>query len=657
MPKTLHKPSELTALAFKDYVSIVSRPFMEPNFGDTLLNIIRSATYRDVDLSKLMDKLSGSAFAEQLVTRCYGDIRRSIPRIEKTLIPNVLFDFIDDAISRTNIELSEDENIFVKMLHLAIFSGWGAVINQAVPTNLTDYNRLTPDRKALVTDMIRVFRSKDLGKFQLKELPKERTTAPIIVDALLSIYAELAIEIVAVDNTGRKVDAVLGAIVLWLNDQLVHSHIVNAQAFQSLVNNITLLKMALKHFTPETAPKTVTNDSYFLDMAIKDMGEYLRNDLSDIRVYRVSDLASTHSVHRFINSKSKFLKGVIVSPNLDDVKFIQWFFKKIGVGTQYARLIGTSDPTSMISAAVSTLDHRFFSNELLRAMGDISQHMVGDGVATEFIKAPDGDEYLMYCALARAEQLRIDSKVFEYVYKMDSQISIESHTIASVKTDVGQLARTNSAMAVCAMSEKQPTEHTPFTLRRQTVEEFAPNYLVSKKLDIGKAIDNEFKFTDSYKVEGENKVFSKPVKLSDIVFSGSPISLINVAYSPILSGILGGYVKSLHSKILMASSLPHIKLRVANNVWLAIKSFEKTTDFGYHAANYRYFHEIPIDPGRVADAARNLIQSNLAMVRILLNIGTGVDGRIMTEFFSTTFLGTLDSMSIISEAEIARIAG
>lgn len=657
MPKTLHRPNEMTALAYKDYVSIVSRPFMDKTVGDTLLNIIRAATYRDVDLAQLMDKLSGSSFAEQLVTKCYGDIRRSLPKIEKTLIPNVLFDFIDDALSRTNITVSEDEAVFIKMLHLAIFSSWGAVINQAVPTNVTNYSKLTPDRKGMVTDMIRVFRSKDLVNFKVKELPKDRTTAPIIVDALLTVYAELAVEIVAVDNTARKVDAVLGAIVLWINDSLIHSHIVNNQAFQSLVNNMSLIRMALKHFTVDTVPRTVLSDSYFLDMAIKDMSEYLRSEQSDIRVYRVAELAATHNVHRFINQKSKFLKGVLVAPNFDDIKFIQWFHKRIGVGNHYVRLISSADPTSMISAAVSTLDHKFFANELLRAMGDISQHMVGDGVATEFFKAPDGDDFLIYAALVRSEQVRVDVKSIEYVYKMDDQISIDSHSLASVKTDVGQLARTTSAMAVCAMSGKQPTDYIPFPLRKQTVEDFATSYLLPKNVEVGKALDNEYKFKDSYRVEGEDKLFSKPTKLSDIVFSGTPVSLVNVAFSPVLKDILGRYVASLHSKILMADSLPHIKLRIANNVWLAIKSFEKTTDFGYHAANYRHFHEIPIDPMRVSDAARNLIQSNLAMVRILLNIGTGVSEDVMSTFFQTVFNGTLDSMSIISESEIARIAG
>jgi flavin reductase (DIM6/NTAB) family NADH-FMN oxidoreductase RutF len=656
MPQILNQPSELTALAYKDYVSVVSRPFIGSTFGETLSLIIRKAVSFKIDFASLMNKLSGSTFAEQLVAKSYGDIRRTIPKIEKTIIPSVFFDFIDSAIANTGADFSDDERVIIKMLHLSIFKSWNAVLDQDPPATLVNYDQLTPARNDLINDMIRVYRSKEISRMEIKPLPSERVSAPIIVDSLMTIYASILTNIVSADNISRKVDAILGAIVLWINDSLEHTSIATSPNFVALTRNITLVKMAQKQFTLANVPKTVVNDAYFIDLAIKDFQEYLRDDSADLRAYRVQDLAATHHVNRYMNHKSKTVKAVLIAPNYDDLKLIQWFHKRISIGSSYVKLLTSTDPTGVITGVTAALDHKFFASELTKVMGDLAQHTIGDGVTTRVIKAPKGDDFLTYLALTRSEQAKLVGSDLEFVYKMDESITIESHLISAGRTDVGALARSKSAFAVCTFSGKQPQDAIPFPLRVQTVEKYADTNLLPKGFITGHAINQPVKMRDSYMVNDKEVVNQKPVSLADIIFTGVPMDLMFVAYSDIFSDVISELVKALNSCLLLAPSMSYMRVRAANNIWLAIKGFEKSTDFGYHSSSFRNFLDIPIDPSKPADAARNFVQSNLAMARMMLHIGTGADLGAVSDLLQTVFSGKLDAISLITEAEIARIS-
>jgi hypothetical protein len=579
-----------------------------------------------------------------------------MPRIEKTLLPNVFFEFVDDALESVGGDFTDNERVFVKMLHLSIFKTWGAMIEQNVPANIAVYDVLTPTRKSLISDMIRVHKIKELKSLTIKPLPSERITAPIIVDALMTIYAELIVSLVATDNIAKKVDAVLATIVLWIHDKLPNAYVATLPAFVAITRNITLVRMAQKHFTIDNIPKGVINEGWMVDYSIKDFNEYLRSDAADIKVFRVSELAATHSVNRFINSKTKSLKGVLVVPNIEDLKFVQWFHKQINIGSSYAKLIPTNDPTSVMGAIAEGLGHKFVHSQLVRTMSDIAQHTKLDAITTEIINAPHGEDFLMYCALVRSETVKLEGQDIIYAYKMDDALTLDAHNMSAGLTDVGQIVRTKYPMAVCSFSARQQIETIPFQLRIQTVERIAEQYLIPSDFEAGSSVSRSFKFLDNYFVEGEARSFQEAISLEDIVFTGSSLALVNVTFSEYLSQLTSTMISSLVAKIKMAPQLSHLTVRLANDIWLAFKSVEKNSEFMFHATNFRHKLQIPIDPSRPDEAAKNYVQSSLALTRMLLSIGTGVEAKVIADLFNIAFTGKHDALSLISDAELTRIA-
>lgn len=658
MARILQKPEELNVLAFKDFRSLKSDPFVGTSFEETLKLMIKYASKNKVDLPELMNRLSNTDFSAQIVARIYGDIRRNIARLDKVIIPSILFDFIDSSIIASNMGALNPQQInIIKMLHLSVFKEWGAVIDQMVPTAVETFDKLTPTGEEIVRDMIRVVITNSVNGLKLEALPRERISSPIVVQKLNEMYVTAHNAFVNVNNIQMQFQVVLDVLKDWLNDTLKFKFIVNNPAFEALTRNFTLVKMALESDVPSMLKDM---DGWFVEQSIQAVNEYLRSDDAEIRVYKMSDVASVINTYRMVNDKIKQLKSVLVIPNYRDVKFIHWFHRTVDIGKNFSRLLTYRDPTDLVESSVKKLSLSFLEDQLVSMMQDAVQYVSDLNTGFTFNSLIDSkleDDLLLYAAIVRSNQIKLEQGSIEFHYPIDQSIVVANQFDVGT-FEVGRIARTPSAVIVVAFSGKQPENHTAYPVRIQTLEKFAETHLImTEQRDINtRSMNDEFVVKDTYYRNGEKEGRQKSVKLENFIFNGDPLTLLKVSYSPVLTEGATALMVMISEQMKAVQKIPFIRTRMLQAFWLSIKEVSSSPQFAYASSNYRRFVGAEIDPMRPDDSGRNYVMSTISLFRILYSLGTGIDAGVLTESLNQIFTGEVDVMGILTDAEIVRLA-
>lgn len=656
MAQIIKMTKDISALSFKHYVSIKSFPFIGSSFPETLSLAIRYAKKSNIDIAVVFNKLSAANFATQLVTRVFGDVRRTVARLEKVLIPSILFSFIDSAISATNLTLTKKEVVIVKMIHLSLFKQWGAVVDSSIPASVSIYDKLTPSREELLMDMIRVFTTNKSLDFIPKDLPKDRVSAPLVAQHLLDIYTDLHTAIVNINNIDDQMRVIFAVLKTYIQDEMVFPHLHSDPSFMAMTNNITLVNMALSQDTTATVSKF---DGWFVDQSIKSFNEYIRSEAADIVIYSIDQLASTHSAYRFVNENNKQVKAIMVTPNFKEVKWAHWFHRELAYGDQFVKLLKFRDPSGIIEPTTKTLSPGFLEEQLVTTLSDLVQYMpdLKSGYSQIDLMPPGiKKDMLQYLAMSRSEHISITKDGIEFYYRLDDAL-VTTHDISVTRFDSTKVARTFDPWNVIAYSGKIPTSSLAFPMRVQTLELISEGVMFVKEdiIDQGLALNTAINMNDSFYVDGVPIGLGVAVTVKDFIFNGDPIELIKISYSKYLTSTIENLIDNLTAYMVATQSISHIKARIFQNFWAAIKKNATTQEFEWAASNYRRLLEVRMDPTRPQDASRNYVKSVVALTRFAFALGTNVSIDKLTTMMNGIFEGQIDIVGMLNDNEIARI--
>lgn len=654
--------NDMTVLAFKNYTSSAKFPFIGENFAETMTNVMRYSLKNNVNIADVVRRLANANFHTNLVARVYGDVRRMINRLEKVLIPSLLLSFIDSSLSASGLSLTKHERTVVSMLHMAIFKQWNALIATPLPATITRYDKLIPTIEDLVSDMVRVTITQRIAEFKLPDLPSEKISAPLVAQTFLEIYSDIQRQLVTVNNVQAHVQTVLASIKGYINDNIVHVHLLKDPQFMALANNLTLLTMAAEH-SGDVAPSRY--DGWFASTAISEVTDYLLKTDADIQVYSLSEIASTLNVTRSVNDNTKQLKGVLITPNYNGMKWIQWFHRNLSYGSDFVRMITFRDPTSVVTNSLGIMPPDFVESQVISTMLDMAQYDNGADASLSIINLlpPAVARDLMTIAAAyRSNFVKMDpaddkkNVAIEFYYELDDSI-VSSFSDNVIRMDTLRVARTYLPEIVCAYSKKQISATSLFPIKSHTLEIVAKDSLLPTELTENHSfsMDAELHLSDSYLIEGVSTARSAKIKLSDFLFNGDPISLISVAFSPHLTESLDLLLTSWLALLTASQSVSHIKVRAFTTVWNRMRTDLLTGEFEWLASNYRRHIEVPINPRLPQDATNNYLKSMLAMFKFTYILGTSANSDLVNDLVNTLFDSKVDIIGLMSDQDIRRL--
>lgn len=667
MANIMKVSNDMTVLGFKDFISIKHLPFVGKNFQETMELVIRYSLRNKVDLSKVLNQLSQNNFHTALITRVFGDVRRFVPKLDKVLMPTLLFAFIESSLTQAGINFTSAEINVVKMMHLSLFSQWGAVIESSLPAAVAYYDKLTPTVTDLQEDMIRVFMTKRAAEFVVPDLPRERISAPLVAQILLDVYTDVQRSVVTVNNISEHVKVVLDVLRDYLTDSMRFDKLHSDPQFQAFSTNFTLLSFA-KMFTEKSELRKY--DGWFVASSIREVTDYLRSEEADITVYRVRDLAAICTSYRMVNENTKQIKATLLTPNFRLVNWAHWFYRELAYGDRFSKLFTFRDPTGVISDSVKALSPEFLETQLVATIYDFSQYdMRNDSSFTSFnlLPAKDANDLKMAMALSKSNFIRFDlgpieapesnGNSVEFFYEIDDAI-VTAFAADVVKMDSVRVAKTFSPDAVIAYSKVQLESSIAYPLKIQTLEFAAKDSMLdTTSLRIhGTPLNTEIVMRDTYYEGGKPIAKGGHVKTSDFIFNGDPLFLINISYSSYLTSAIDNLLVSLIDAMGIASSISHVKARLLNNVWMSIKKHSNSNEFEWAASNFRRLIDVPIDPRAPQDATRNYVKSVLAFFRFSYILGTSVNPENLAKFMNLVFDGQIDIIGMLTDADIKKIA-
>lgn len=661
MAELIKVTSEMSILWFKDFSSLKGRNFVEEDFKNTMNNMVRYSLRNSVDINGLLNRLSLTNFHTNLVARVFGDIRRFIPKLEKVLMPSLLFSFIDTSLAASGLALSSPEINIVKMIHLAMFKKWGAVIDTSLPASVEKFDHMFPTVDNLVADMYRVMLTKRATEYTLPDLPKEKISAPLVAQMMLDTYVEIQNQLVTLNNVRDHINVVLHVLNGYIKNELEFPHLQNDMQFRSLTSNFTLLRMASSHNAPLAPSKY---DGWFISAAIKEFIEYLRTDYSDIGLYKLSDIANICTVNRMINEKSKLVKAVLVTPNLGPIKWTHWFHRTIAYGDQLSKLVTYKDPTSIIAGCFNAMNPTFLQEQLIATMIDIANHDFRSDMSFDFTSLIDPrfeKELHILIALSKSEYFRWKANdknlSIEYYYEVDDAVvTVGNATIVTM--DTIRVARSTAPSIVMAYSKKQLSSTTAFPIVNQTLEFAAKDALLFTDEIVGhsKPIDRTVTVGDKYFSEGGESVITSDLTFSSFLFSGESLTFISVSYSDYLTKYLDLLISTLISAITVSSNISYVRVRLLNNFWISMKRNAITNEFEWLASSFRRHLDISMTPTRIQDTSRNYVKSLVALFRMAYVVGTNVETIKFTQFINELFESQIDVIGLITDSEIKRLS-
>lgn len=657
MARTINNPGEMTVLGYKDFVSITHYPFVGNSLAETLQLMVRFAHKKKVELPVLLNKLSGSMFAIHLTSKIYGDIRRHIPRLEKVIIPSILFDFIDSSVTQANLTMTEHEITLIKMLHLSIFKQWDAVVEQRVPAVFERQTKFAPTDEELLSDMIRVRIASSVKDIDAVSLPREKISAAIVIKTLNEMYVSLHNAVITTHNVADQFRTVIDIVKEWANGELKMTQLLGHSVFQSMISNFSLIKMAMDS---NNTNSLTHKDGWFINSALEAMSEYLRSDQADIQLYRISDVASVVSIYRFINDHTKQVKKVTMIPNMRDVKFVHWFSRGINIGTDFSLFTSHRDPSELIEKVFSGMSISFLEDQLLKTSADVVQMMsdLSSGFTFRTLVDPDLEaDFVIFSAMAKSDSVIINDRSMEYNYRVDSSVVItKEHSVGTY--EFGGMARSSSPVSVLAYSGKVIDASRPYPIRTQTIEKAASEYFVmSDQVEsYVRPLSTVYSIKDRYYENGLLAGKVKSLTLGDIIYNGDPISLLNVATSPALATTVSRLMNEIVNELTVAENSPHIRSRLFMTIWASIRDISQQPNFIYAASNFRRFMDIEVDLVRPEEAAKNYVLSTISMFRMLYALSTGVSIDVPNSFVNAIFEGGIDVVGLLTDAEMIRLS-